>query len=85
MIYISFLSAMLDARRVPNPKHFDPSRPDDVYMIYGHQFHYCVGAQISDAMMKEIFMALMKRNPRARGKMKLLGNFPWNLIVEYDT
>ena len=54
-------------------------------MIYGHQFHYCVGAAISDVMMEEIFMALMKRAPRPVGKMVLHGNFPWHQILEYDT
>jgi cytochrome P450 len=79
MLYISGMSAMLDSRRIAKPKQFDPSRSKDVYMIYGYQFHYCVGAAIADMMMKEIFMALMRRDPKRQGKMVYNGNFPWNL------
>ena len=53
MIYISGMSAMQDSRRVHKPNKFDPDRSPDVYMIYGYQFHYCVGAAIADVMMKE--------------------------------
>ena len=32
-----------------------------------------------DMMMEEIFMALMRRDPKRQGKMVYNGNFPWNL------
>lgn len=83
MIYISGMSAMLDSRRIEAPKKFDPRRSPDVYMIYGYQFHYCIGAAIADVMMEEIFTALMSRNPKPMGKMSFNGNFPWNYIVTY--
>ncbi len=83
LIYISFMAAMMDARRVRDPKRFDTTRSPDVYMIYGYQFHWCVGAYISDAMMQEIFMAIMRRAPKQDGKLKMSGNFPWNLILTY--
>lgn len=83
LIYISFMAAMMDPRRIPDPKRFDPGRSPDVYMIYGHRFHWCVGALIADAMMQEIFMAVMKRDPRPEGKLVMNGNFPWNLPLSY--
>jgi len=83
LIYISFMAAMMDARRIAHPERFDPDRSPDVYMIYGYKFHWCVGAYISDAMMKEIFMSIMKRAPRQEGKLKMYGNFPWNLVLRY--
>lgn len=83
MIYFSGLSAMMDSRRIDKPKQFDANRSRDVYMIYGYQFHYCVGAAIADAMMKEIFMAIMKTDPKQVGKMRFNGNFPWSLDLDY--
>ena len=83
LIYISFMAAMMDPRRIEDPKRFDPDRSPDVYMIYGHRFHWCVGALIADAMMQEIFMAVMKRKPVRDGKLVMNGNFPWNLDVRY--
>ncbi|HET7843978.1 MAG TPA: hypothetical protein VFL14_07495 [Xanthomonadales bacterium] len=85
LIYISFMAAMMDPRRVASPKTFDPTRSPDVYMIYGHRFHWCVGDRIADAMMKEIFMAVMKRKPKALGKLVMNGNFPWNMELAYET
>jgi cytochrome P450 len=83
LIYISFMAAMMDPRRIPDPKRFDPTRSKDVYMVYGYRFHFCVGWAISDAMMKEIFMAIMKRRPRQVGRLVMNGNFPWNLVLDY--
>ncbi|NVJ99095.1 MAG: cytochrome P450 [Alphaproteobacteria bacterium] len=83
MIYISAMAAMMDKRRIKSPNTFDPYRSRDVYMIYGYQFHYCVGAAIADVMMQEIFMAVLKRQPKANGKMVFNGNFPWSLEVSY--
>lgn len=85
MIYISAMAAMRDKRRITDPARFDPYRSPDVYMIYGYQFHYCVGAAIADVMMKEIFMALMKRQPKIRRKMSFNGNFPWNFDLDLRT
>ncbi len=83
LIYISFMAAMMDKRRIPDPNRFDPDRSRDVYMIYGHRFHWCVGAMIADAMMQEIFMAVMKRAPKRESKLVMNGNFPWNLELSY--
>jgi cytochrome P450 len=83
LVYISFMAAMKDRRRVRNPYAFDHRRSPDVNMIYGYQFHWCVGARISDAMMQGIFMALMRRAPRAAGPLRMKGNFPWNQWVSY--
>ncbi|WP_417465194.1 cytochrome P450 [Kordiimonas sp.] len=83
LVYISGMSAMKDPRRIEDPDRFDPDRSPDVYMVYGHGFHYCVGAAIADVMMEEIFTALLRREPRAVGKMVFNGNFPWNLNITY--
>lgn len=85
MIYISYMSAMKDRRRIVDPDRFKPDRSPDVYMIYGYQFHYCVGAAIANVMMEEIFMSLMRREPKAVSKLKFNGNFPWNLHLKYKS
>lgn len=84
MIYISGMSAMLDSRRIVEPKKFDPDRSPDVYLVYGYHFHYCVGAAIADVMMQEIFTSLLSRSPKPVGKMTFNGNFPWNLTITYS-
>lgn len=81
LLYVSFMSAMRDHRRIKNPGTFDTRRSKDIYMIYGHGFHYCVGDKISDVMMEEIFLAMMQRRPRAVGKMVMRGNFPWHQMI----
>jgi cytochrome P450 len=84
MIYISGMSAMLDSRRIEQPKKFDPNRSPDVYLVYGYHFHYCVGAAIADVMMEEIFTSLLRRVPKQVGKMTFNGNFPWSLNITYN-
>ena len=87
LIYISGLAAMLDKRRIPNPRDFVPDRSRDVYMIYGHRFHYCVGAHLSDKMMLGMFKQLFGHHAEYKKGHKLVfnGNMPWNLVVTYDT
>ena len=85
MVYISGMSAMLDSRRIAKPYEFNPNRSRDVYLIYGYHFHYCVGAAIADVMMEEIFIALLRREPKPVGKMTFNGNFPWNLVITYKS
>jgi len=85
MIYFSLMSAMKDSSRIPSPNTFDPNRPKDVYMVYGYQFHYCVGAAIADVMMQEIFTAILACEPKAQGKLRFNGNFPWNFDLTYKT
>lgn len=86
LIYISGLSAMQDRRRVKNPKDFVPDRSRDTYLIYGHRFHYCVGAHLSDKMMLGMFQALLGRRAKYKKgqKLKFRGNMPWNLVVTYN-
>ena len=82
ILIVSLQSAMLDKRRVKNPKRFDPNRSPSVRMVYGHQFHYCIGETISNAVLVEIFKGLLKRQPRRspqRSKTRWVGDYPWNL------
>ena len=87
ILAMSLQSAMRDGKRVAAPKQFNPDRSPDVNMMYGHNFHYCVGDQISDAILTELFQALLTRAPqrsRARRKTRWVGMYPWNLYLDYQ-
>ena len=78
----SLQAAMLDKRRIKHPKRFDPYRSPTVRMVYGHQFHYCIGEAISNTVLVEIFKGVLKRGPRRssrRRKTRWVGDYPWNL------
>ena len=82
-------SAMFDGRRLKRPMSFDPDRPRDNYMLFGHGLHWCVGAYIAEAQITQTFKVLLaKRNlRRASGKTGILqefGPFPSGLTVEFD-
>jgi cytochrome P450 len=86
MLYISGLSAMFDRRRVKKPKAFIGDRSRDTYLIYGHRFHYCIGAHLSDKMMLAMFKALFSRHAayQAGEKVRFRGAIPWHILVDYD-
>jgi cytochrome P450 len=81
-LIVSLQSAMLDKRRIRNPKRFDPRRSPSVRMVYGHEFHYCIGESISNAVLVEIFKSLLKHRPSRsleRHKTVWVGDYPWHL------
>jgi len=86
LLYISGLSAMFDKRRVIKPKEFIGDRSRDTYLIYGHRFHYCIGAHLSDKMMLAMFKALFKRHAEYQkgAKVKFRGAIPSQILVDYD-
>jgi hypothetical protein len=50
-------------------------------MVYGHEFHNCIGASIANAVLTEIFKGLLKRNPvrsARKKKIRWVGAYPWN-------
>ena len=86
ILAISNQAAMLDGKRIHHPKHFDQNRSPDVNMAYGHNFHYCVGDQISNTILIEIFKALMACAPKrssTKPKTNWMGMYPWNLYLDY--
>jgi cytochrome P450 len=82
-------SAMMDPRRVPHPKRFDPQRSSNDYMLFGFGLHWCIGARLAEAQITQTFKALLKRRNLRReagaaGRMQRLGPFPACLWVRYD-
>ncbi len=89
ILAVSLQAAMFDRRRVENPKAYDPDRRTGTPMVYGHQFHYCVGAAISNAILIEMFRALVSsraRQPADKSlrKIRWVGMYPWNMCIDYD-
>jgi cytochrome P450 len=77
---VSLQAGMYDRRRVKNPKRFDPNRSSTVRMVYGHQFHYCIGASIANTVLLEIFKGVLKRQPAHAGeKDRWVNDYPWNI------
>jgi cytochrome P450 len=82
-------SAMFDPRRVRQPHTFDPDRPADDYLIFGHGQHWCLGAYIAIAQLTQTFKALLtreklRRAPGKDGKLEYIGAYPAHLWVELD-
>jgi cytochrome P450 len=82
MLAVSLQTAMSDKRRVKKPKRFDPDRAHAVRLGYGHEFHYCIGAAIANAVLIEMFKGVLRRDPvrpSRRAKTQWVGAYPWNL------
>jgi len=84
-----FQSAMMDDRRVADPKRFDPTRPPGDYVHFGHGMHECFGRFINRATLHLMVKPLLARPNlrRATGKAGYLrknGAFAEALTVEFD-
>ncbi|PSJ40903.1 cytochrome P450 [Allosphingosinicella deserti] len=88
-VVAAFSSAMMDARRIPDPKRFDPDRQPHEYVHFGHGLHICFGLQINKATMPRMLKPLLARQNlrRARGSaghLRKNGLFSDRLVVEFD-
>ena len=82
-------SAMFDPRRVACPHEFNPDRPADDYLIFGYGQHWCLGAYIAIAQLRQTFKALLakpglQRAPGDDGQLKYITVYPANLWLEFD-
>ena len=73
--------------RVQPIREFVGDRSRDTYLIYGHRFHYCIGAHLSDKMMLAMFKALFERHARYQdgAKVEFRGAIPSSILIDYDT
>jgi cytochrome P450 len=69
-VLASIASAMMDWRHVPDPDTFDPKRPWDQYMHFGHGLHTCFGIHINRAVLPLMLKPLLRREGlrRAHGR-----------------
>ena len=88
-VLVAFSSAMMDERRVPMPKEFNPRRLPHEYIHFGYGLHQCFGIHMNLALLPLMLKALLKRQnlrraPGAAGRLRKRGAFADQLYVDYD-
>ena len=88
-VFNAFASAMMDDRRIPDPRSFNPRRLPNDYIHFGHALHQCFGIHLNHATLHMMLKPLLKRGnlrraPGAAGKLKKRGAFAESLTVEFD-
>jgi cytochrome P450 len=87
-VIAAFPSAMMDSRRVPSPKRFDPDRRAHEYIQFGLGLHECFGRDINRATLHRMLKPLLKcpnlrRAPGRNGRLTKNGPFAERLVVEF--
>jgi cytochrome P450 len=88
-VLVSFSSAMMDERRLPDPQKFNPRRLPHEYIHFGYGMHQCFGIHMNKALLPLMLKALLKRDnlrraPGAEGHLRKRGAFADRLYVNYD-
>ena len=88
-LMVGLSSAMMDARRVPDPYRFDPRRLPHEYIHFGYGLHQCFGIHINRAVLPLMLKPLLKREnlrraPGRAGHLRKQGPFAVELHVRYD-
>ena len=88
-VKVFFSSAMMDHRRVPDPKSFNPDRPDSNYLLFGYGLHQCFGYHINRRVLPVMLKPLLKRARLRRadgpeGHLRKQGFFPEHLVVAFE-
>lgn len=87
-VIVSFASAMMDERHVPDPRSFDATRSEDQYINFGHGLHECFGLHVNRACLHLILKPLLKhpglrRAPGPKGHLRKNGLFAESLSVRF--
>lgn len=88
-VLVAFRSAMQDDRFVPDPARFDPARPADQYIHFGHGLHTCFGIHLNRALLPLMLKPLLarpnlRRTPGPSGRLSKQSGFASRLIVQHD-
>jgi cytochrome P450 len=80
---------MMDERRVPNPRSFDPRRLPHGYIHFGYGLHRCFGIHMNMALLPLMLKLLLRRPqlrraPGAAGRHRKRGIFADKLYVCCD-
>ncbi|KAH7322623.1 heme peroxidase [Stachybotrys elegans] len=68
-IFVSFVSAAKDPVHFPNPESVDPRRPLESYIHYGAGPHTCLGRDVSQVAITELFRAVFRK----KGLRRMVG------------
>jgi len=87
-VIAAFASAMMDDRRIAEPRSFNPGRPAHDYVHFGHGLHECFGRHINHAILHRILKPLLakpnlRRASGLRGRLSKRGAFAERLEVVY--
>ncbi len=87
-VLVAFSSAMMDERRIPEPRRFNPRRLPHEYMHFGFGMHTCFGIHINQALLPLMLKPLLKKDkfrraPGRAGHLTKRGAFADTLSVEY--
>lgn len=82
-------SAMMDERRVPAPRSFNPRRLPHEYIHFGYGLHTCFGIHMNKVLLPLMLKALLKRPslqraPGADGQLQKSGAFAKQLYVVFE-
>jgi cytochrome P450 len=69
-VLAAFSSAMMDERRIPDPRRFDPRRLPHEYIHFGHGLHTCFGIHINGALLPLVLKPLLKRPGLRRARAR---------------
>ena len=95
-LMVSTMSAMRDARAMPQPTKFLPNRRDEhgnwiePDLIFGTGIHWCLGKYLAIEQIADV-LSLLLRQPGLKpakgkaGRMQSIGPFPRNLVMTFDT
>jgi cytochrome P450 len=89
-VFVAFSSAMMDKRRLLDPKTFNARRLPYEYIHFGYGLHQCFGIHLNMALLPLMLKPLLrrgglKRASGAEGKLRKRGVFAERLWVEYKS
>jgi len=88
VVLVATGSALADGRAFPNPRAFDPDRPQRPELMFGWGHHSCLGAHLAPAQITEVFLALLALDDLRpakgpAGRMRTGAAFPRRLEMEF--
>lgn len=88
-VFNAFASAMMDPRRLRDPRSFDPNRLSNDYLHFGDGLHQCFGVHINHATLHRMLKPLLQQRGLRRaagsaGTLRKRGAFADALHVAFD-
>ena len=82
------LAAMFDPEEFATPSSFDPSRPLECYVLFGHGPRHCFGKYIAETVLIEVFRSLfflpnLARAAGSKGRIAYIGPVATELVVTF--